>query len=604
MRSTTDETLASAEASQPTSSRWPQAVELVRTQPVRTAAVAGFSLALALALSLAAYVQVASYSPVPFWDMWDELRGVQAALSGQLTIGDLWAQHNEHRILLSRIQFIADYAFFGGRLLFLLASIFASSLLLAIVLASPARSVWREQGTATGFLAACVAGVLSPAGWENLTWPFQIGFVQTYLFAVSAVAVSACRLRPETRPGGKVHWAGLGATVALAGAATYSMANGLLTWPVVIGIMLARRVGPRSTALATIAGAAFAASYLWRYHPVAGHTPYTWSVEHPLAMGRYVAAFLGHPASILGSTAEQVVGAAGVLVALALIAHAARLGRVPNGRVVLFGAGAAAFALASAIETALGRLGFGIGQALSSRYAIGAAVFWLGLLVGLAPIAAGRVRILVRAGGRAMDVTGTAFAACAVALWIAIDVASLPSATALDGIKTRGDAAVVAFMSRVDDPSATEAVFPDAATVAADLAWLRREGLGPWSGGLARTLERVPGHVASPGGLEPCRGWIDATTTLSDGRKISGWILAPPGRAGSAALDVVDRSGEQKGLGLVDVNRPDVAAAVSGAGSHVGFVAYARTGREAAFLVLFDPWLTRPLCALPLSGKA
>ena len=62
-----------------------------------------------------------AYSPVPMGDMWNGTLGFYVNASH----GDWsswWAQHNEHRILLSRILFWMEEAWFSGKGLFLLVT--------------------------------------------------------------------------------------------------------------------------------------------------------------------------------------------------------------------------------------------------------------------------------------------------------------------------------------------------------------------------------------------------------------------------------------------------------------------------------------------------
>jgi len=51
---------------------------------------------------------VARYAvPVPYWDQWEFVPLLEKTYHGQLTFHDLWAQHNEHRILFPRIIMLA-----------------------------------------------------------------------------------------------------------------------------------------------------------------------------------------------------------------------------------------------------------------------------------------------------------------------------------------------------------------------------------------------------------------------------------------------------------------------------------------------------------------
>ena len=59
------------------------------------------------------------YSPIPYWDMW----GGYLDFFLRVNNGDYgvwWSQHNEHRIILSRLLFWLDLKWFGGVSIFLI----------------------------------------------------------------------------------------------------------------------------------------------------------------------------------------------------------------------------------------------------------------------------------------------------------------------------------------------------------------------------------------------------------------------------------------------------------------------------------------------------
>ena len=40
---------------------------------------------------------------IPFWDQWELVPSIELMRSGDLSIGDLWEQHNEHRLFFPKI---------------------------------------------------------------------------------------------------------------------------------------------------------------------------------------------------------------------------------------------------------------------------------------------------------------------------------------------------------------------------------------------------------------------------------------------------------------------------------------------------------------------
>jgi len=114
-------------------------------------------------------------SPVPYWDEWDAqiLKLIRPWLDGTFRWADLFAPHNEHRIVLTRV---ADLALFmaSGKLdlwwqLLLNASLHAATAaflgcLCWNAIPRPLRRIWLI-GLAVFFVV--------PAGWQNALWGFQ-----------------------------------------------------------------------------------------------------------------------------------------------------------------------------------------------------------------------------------------------------------------------------------------------------------------------------------------------------------------------------------------------------------------------------------------------
>ncbi len=552
----------------------------------------------------AIHVQRSAYTPMPFGDMWDALATLRSAADGDLHLRDLWAQHNEHRIPLLRLQFGLEYFALDGTLIFLLGTIVTSCILLAVILTWPFAAVWRDRTVTLGFLAFAITMTLSPAGWENLTWPFQVSFVQAYLFAVAAITLAVQGVAPLRRTTPRlVHLLCLTAIIGLGGAATYSLANGLVVWPIIIAVLLLRRVGKRVIGIVSLAGGLFVASYLWQYESVAGHSSYRESLADPIGMARYIATFLGAPAGALGLTAAQVLGVVGVALLAFLVLATLRSREREDQLPMTWGAAVATFVLVSATLTALGRLDFGITLALGSRYSIAVGVFWAGVAAGMAPFVARKAR--PSAGSRALgnSLRGLAYVMTLLAVALFWSVTAAPSDAILNHLRTRSEPMLAAHVAGVRDDIAVMASYPghEPQLAFSRLEWLRAEGRGPWRSGVHEALDDARRPIRALSSLASCRGAVDATRPVRQGIRLDGWINAPSNTTASRGIGVVDVSGQPAGVGLVGFYRPDVKAAGGSSEDNSGLVAYARSADgPATHLVMFDSDTARPLCALPL----
>ena len=328
---------------------------------------------LAIGVALGIQLVVDGYSPVPYGDLWAQFPFIERGVRGDFDVGDLWAQWNEHRIFLARLQFLVDYSIFGGTNVFLFAVTVASCLLLA---ATFSLAVWADSADwllALGTLAVAGTSALPLAGTENLTLAFNVHFVQTFLFAtVSILAVVAgASSKVASR---QAIWSGVAAIAAIA--ATYSTANGVLTWAVVVLLGMLLPLERRFTTALGITGAVTAATFLWHFEFSEGRT-----LSDPVGLVHFVALYLGSAPTPSAGTAA-IAGAAG-LVLFALLCRLFWMGRSIARSSSRSAPALQRFCVLTAAVTAVGRLDFGTSQALASRYSIGSFTFWLALFVGL-----------------------------------------------------------------------------------------------------------------------------------------------------------------------------------------------------------------------------
>jgi hypothetical protein len=509
-------------------------------------------------------VIVVGYSPVPFADFWGQFPFLERAVGGDLRIGDLWAQSNEHRIFLPRIEYLLDYRLFGGTNVFLFAVIAASCALVAAVLAA---AVWIETRdrlvTWAAFCAATIAA-LSPVAYENLYWAFQVHFVQVFLFAALAVlaVVMASRSTVARR---RDRWTAASGLAAIA--ATYSLGNGLLVWPVLIALALVLALELRTTIFLGAAAGLTILSYLWDYDATTHG-----NLSHPFGLVKYTAVYLGSALRDEGTTAAGVLGAVGLIV-FAVLCMLTWRGRAGAAITTPVGAGISLFVVLTALQTASGRLDLGIDQALSSRYATASFVFWLALLLGFLQPLLGRFPSWLTAPGY--------FGSAAVAALV-IGATGMPSHTFLHSTVVGKKITVLAFRSGVDDPGGTLTGVPPSPVVASALRWMRSRELGPWApGGL---VDDSRFELQSVGDPPPCRGGIESVEPVEGGVRLRGWLAPPPGMRAWDQLAVVDDTGAQVGLGLVGTYRPEVI----GSSDWTGFVAYVgnETGAATRYAVI------------------
>src|SRR5579871_295597 len=312
-----------------------------------------------------AYLVISTYSPLPFWDEWTL---VDRLATNGWSFGWLFAQHNEHRIFTTKLAFLLDVYLFHGTQVFLLALIFVVLLFHVALLSWSLRelggwrgSVWRMG---TGLIAYAI---LCPSQEENLVWGFQLQFVLTAMLATLAVVSLMLSSRRRRGPF-------LLLCVASATVATWSLANGMLLWPLLLITALIMRMHRSSLWTLVIAGTLNVALYFYRYSsPPPPHRAGLPPLGHAL---KYCSMYFGstwfhRPSGWM----VYAVGAAGICAALMVTAYTFM--RLRSRPVLLAQLSVLMlFCLGTAAVTAAGRLDFGLQQAGSSRYQSFALLFW------------------------------------------------------------------------------------------------------------------------------------------------------------------------------------------------------------------------------------
>ena len=171
-----------------------------------------------------------------YYDEWvPDMAGVLIkAHSGQLTLGDIFAQHNEHRPALTRLIWVAmDPITHWNNISNLIVSwlvVVGTSFLMGLLI----RKSQVRGGLVVWFL--CNLLLFSPAQNENWLWGIGLAnFLPGFFFLAAILAV-------RSRQGMAVR---LAACLGLAGLATVSLGSGLLVWPLA-GLLL---LWPREDAL-------------------------------------------------------------------------------------------------------------------------------------------------------------------------------------------------------------------------------------------------------------------------------------------------------------------------------------------------------------------
>ncbi|MEA5398445.1 hypothetical protein VB734_00115 [Synechococcus sp. BA-124 BA4] len=324
------------------------------------------------------------YSPIPYFDDWD------AALRFMMDGGGvaaLWKQHNEHRIVLTRLLIWADYRFFSG----------ASRLLIVMNFGVVALSVYLFWKILNEKLAGKISvyGLFSLkmliAAWlfqwmqyEAIAWGLNIHFFLVLLLTLACLLLLHSTVR-SSRPNRLIL-----AAIVLGWLAIGTMANGVLTLPLVAVYALVSRKPKGYVALLTINAVMSAVVFFYGYSISSGSGGFLAEISaNFLPLISYVLLYLGSPiyhlvdGGSIGFVMAIVASLFLVITSLLVFWQAVRRPSLHSLDLALLFF--LLFVVIGAAGAASGRLLFGVEQSLSSRYLPSSLMAWVAFALLVLP---------------------------------------------------------------------------------------------------------------------------------------------------------------------------------------------------------------------------
>jgi hypothetical protein len=323
---------------------------------------------------------------VPFWDQWELVPLLDKTYHGSLTFSDLWAQHNEHRLLFPQIIMLALARLTHWDIRYELALNLLLALGIFAVFIHQVRITARKLGPGGLRWAVPVIAliVFSLAQYQNWLWGWQMQMFLNLLAVVGGIVL----LAHET-----FQWRRFAFAALLGIVATYSFADGLLFWPLGFCLIFVVTAGTKrvKAALAgwTLISVLTLASYFYHYQKPEGHPPLSLVFKMPLEYAAFVLKYTGNLCAQNIGGSDTIDGTFALIFGLAaLVAFGWTIGmllrqRMADARSLLPYLGMSLYSLGSALMTGIGRIGFGSNQALYSRYGTMMVPFWVALVVFL-----------------------------------------------------------------------------------------------------------------------------------------------------------------------------------------------------------------------------
>ena len=330
----------------------------------RLAAIA-WTLAIVPALVLVLYIAIYTVN-APEWDHVNDAEVFDRWDRGELTLEYLFRQHNEHRKTAPRLLVLGL-----GQLTrwdtraenFMLLAVVAGTALILFAAFRRDAALTDSRPRALLWFVPSAWLLASPRPYDGL-----LGEGLPYYLSDTGLIAALCALafpRPSARA--------LAAAIACGLVASFSAANGLLVWPIGLLLLLAdARVDPprgfrwRRTLVWSAAGAITIAAYFHGYQDPGNHSSPRFLLEHPSIALRHFVAWNG---SSLAPDRHGALAAG----AIVLLLDAVFLGLVLDDwwrrrQRPPFGAWLIVTIVLSSMMLTLNRAGFGVQQAIESRY--------------------------------------------------------------------------------------------------------------------------------------------------------------------------------------------------------------------------------------------
>jgi hypothetical protein len=309
---------------------------------------------------------------VPYWDQWEIALFFDKLAQGSLSLKDLFAQQNEYRQFFPNLIFVALGWLTSWNVKYEMLISFLFSCLISFNIYK-LQKLTLHGNQLQRILIFFVSNILvfSPIQYENWLFGVQI------IYFIPIFCITTCIIVAYSKLGTSIKFF---LCICLAVISTFSSANGILCWVIILPILV---VSESRNQLASkkwpllgwvIISLLSTALYFYKYQTPPHHPSLSEPISHPLNALIYLLAFLGG-LPVLGIYRTYSVALSSVvglmLIVVFLISYSYKF-RISKNSCQTYGIypwlAVAMYSILTAILATFARLGFGVHQALSSRY--------------------------------------------------------------------------------------------------------------------------------------------------------------------------------------------------------------------------------------------
>lgn len=519
----------------------------------------------ALFVLLAVIGGVRGYSVVPYWDMWDGYIDFFTKVSG----GDIsvwWSQHNEHRIVLTRIFFIIDFYLFSGTGVFLVIlnyMLFGLFFTLFYLILNEALEDKNNKLAQKSISLLLLIFTFSWLQSENLTWGFQSQFVLAQLLPLLAFYLLH-KSNVSKISSLKYYIFSVFVGIIAAG----SMANGILVLPLMTVLAIILSLGWKKVSILLIVSVSVVTAYFYDYTAPGGHASLSDSlIDHPFDLMQYALTYLGGPIYYMMARSLLMAKIAGLfLIVSAVFFSYLALRNIKESSLQLVLLTFVLYICGTALATGGGRLIFGVEQALSSRYMTPALMAWSAVLILYSRILSDKMRANPK---RYMF------------LILIISILLLPKQ--LTAVRSTSDnhyerlIAALALELGIKDQQQISNIFPSAEWALAIAEKPSKMDVSIFGNPLIKDVKQSIGMTSLNRSSISCQGSLDEVAKIegeNEYMKVRGWFYQADAEKSPKVIHLLNNEYKIIGYALSGQSRPDVESVINPKAANSGFKGY------------------------------
>jgi hypothetical protein len=514
---------------------------------------------------------------LPHNDYWSILATLYSKNGFSTDIADWLSPHNEHVMSVTYIIYALNIiATHGSNTGLTLATWLFALIQLALLLMLLPRDVWNPSISSIALVLGMTSFVFTPSAAHNWIRGFSgVAWIGANMFVIASIFCLA-----RFFFSGRWGWAVGSASLAFLASLTYTTA--LALWPVLtVGLILVR-VRWRFVLLYVGLTAVVYFAYFSGYKTPGFHPSPVYSKVGDLLL--YVSAYLGgifttnfEIAAIIGIVG-LAISASMFFILLFRVSHKIRLMVIPWFLIQ-------GYALGTAIMAAVGRSGFGLDQAMESRYATLPALFWIGLFVTATLFWGSLVTNRLRRQF-ALAFTGIAAVFLIVSMY---RVGAERVRVFLSRVPLQSAALLSIQLGIPDEQAIMLSITPAAPTFLHNVPTLVARGHVPYNketipcAEIDRQLDQdLLDYTSQP----RIQGYFDFLDAYADnGARVVGWAYDPDHQLKCIVL--VNQEGIIRGLAVPGFSRPDVAEILGLPDLRTGWIGYVRVPSKDELLTAY-----------------